>query len=378
VLKGVQLTLMIGPAVPVPVPPAVLDALTSVEVTTTAGHRSPSGFRLVFTLSTHSPLHTLFLVSGGGMIPLMRVIIVVTMNGMPEVLMDGVITKHDVSPGAGPGQATLTINGTDLFGIMGLIDFSGVPYPALTVEARVLVILAKYAMFGIVPWVVPTILTDVPIPVERIPTHQGTDLDYVNQLADEVGYVFYLTFGPPPGVSQAYFGPEIRAGLPQRALSLAMGPETNCESFSPSFDADSRELPVVFIHNALTKAPIPIPIPDLNPLRPPLGLLPPLPLKIDPIEGTAKMSPMRAAMIGIARAAETSDAVTGSGTLDVLRYGHILKARQLVGVRGGVGPAFHGLYFVKSVTSSIKRGEFKQSFTLTRNGLLSTVPRVPT
>jgi hypothetical protein len=48
----------------------------------------------------------------------------------------------------------------------------------------------------------------------------------------------------------------------------------------------------------------------------------------------------------------------------------------LVGVRG-VGTAFDGLYFVKSVTSTLKRGEFKQSFELTRNGIVSITPRVP-
>jgi hypothetical protein len=58
-----------------------------------------------------------------------------------------------------------------------------------------------------------------------------------------------------------------------------------------------------------------------------------------------------------------------------LRYGRVLKARQLVGVRGA-GLAFYGLYYVTSVTNAIKRGEFKQQFTLSRNGLLSTVPRV--
>ena len=60
---------------------------------------------------------------------------------------------------------------------------------------------------------------------------------------------------------------------------------------------------------------------------------------------------------------------------DVVRYGHILKARQLVGVRGA-GLAYDGLYYVKSVTHKIKRGEYKQSFELSRNGLISTVPRV--
>jgi len=59
-----------------------------------------------------------------------------------------------------------------------------------------------------------------------------------------------------------------------------------------------------------------------------------------------------------------------------VRYGRILKSRQLVGVRGA-GAAFDGLYYVKSVTHAIKHGEYKQNFTLVRNGLLSTVPRVP-
>ena len=80
--KGIYLTLMIGPAVPVPVGRDVLDALTSVQVTTTSG--KASGFQLTFTLSTRSPLHTLFLLSGGAPIPLIRVLIVVTVNGTPE------------------------------------------------------------------------------------------------------------------------------------------------------------------------------------------------------------------------------------------------------------------------------------------------------
>ena len=68
--------------------------------------------------------------------------------------------------------------------------------------------------------------------------------------------------------------------------------------------------------------------------------------------------------------------MSGDGHLDVLRYGRVLKARQLVGVRGA-GTAFDGLYYVKSVTHTIKRGEYKQNFALSRNGLVSTVPRVP-
>jgi hypothetical protein len=135
-------------------------------------------------------------------------------------------------------------------------------------------------------------------------------------------------------------------------------------------------MPVVFIQNALTKAPIPIPIPDVNPLQPPLGLFPPIPTRLELMKETAKLSPMAALARGVARAAASEDAVEGSGSLDVLRYGRVLKARKLVGVRGA-GTAFDGLYYVKSVTSTLRRGEFKQRFSLTRNGLVSITPAVP-
>ena len=81
-------------------------------------------------------------------------------------------------------------------------------------------------------------------------------------------------------------------------------------------------------------------------------------------------------MMGIAKASKSADAVSATGSLDVTRYGRVLKPRKLVGLRGA-GHAFNGLYYVEKVTSTIKRGEFKQSFSLSRNGLLSTVPKVP-
>lgn len=64
---------------------------------------------------------------------------------------------------------------------------------------------------------------------------------------------------------------------------------------------------------------------------------------------------------------------SGRGALDVLRYGRMLKARRLVGVRGA-GVAYDGLYYVSSVTT-IRRGQFRQNFELTRNGLDSITPR---
>jgi hypothetical protein len=366
-------TLLVGPVVPVPVPQIVLDALTSIEVTSSTGR--PSGFQLAFTVSNRSLLHT-FLLIAGAEAPLLRVLLVVTVNGLPQVLMDGVTTHQQVAPGARPGESTLTVTGEDLSQVMDRQDLSGLPYPAMTMEARVALIVAKYAMFGLVPVPIPPLFSDLPIPTERIPAQKGTDLAYVRQLATSVGYVFYVDPGPVPGTSLAYWGPEIKVGVPQPALNVDMDAHTNVESMSFTFDTSTSKLPIVLIQNPMSKVAIPIPIPKLNPLQPPLGAISASIANITVLKDTAKMSPMDALARGMAEASASGDAVKGTGSLDVTRYGRLLKSRQLVGVRGA-GLAFDGLYFVSSVTTSLTRGECKQRFELTRNGIVPLTPVVP-
>ncbi len=376
--KGIQLTLLMGPVIPLPVPRLVVDALDSVEVTTATG--SASGFQLGFKFHSRSELNTIVLIAAGQTTrigtPPLRVLLIVTLNGIPQPLFDGVMTNVEVQPGGNGAPGTLTVTGEDLTKVMDLLDFSGLPYPAMPIDARVALICAKYAAFGVIPLPIPALFPDVPIPVERIPAHQGTDLAYLNRLAEEVGYVFYVEPGPVPGTNVAYFGPEIKVGVPQPALNVDMDAHTNVESLSFSFDPTKGVLPVVFIQNPMTRVPIPIPIPDLNPLQPPLGVLPAPIAKLKMMKDTAKLNPMQAISRGLAEAGKSQDAVTANGSLDVLRYGRLLKARGLVGVRG-VGVAYDGLYYVEQVRSTLKRGEFKQGFTLTRNGLISITPRVP-
>jgi len=371
----VRLQLLMGPGVPVPAPRAVIDAVTHVTVESNSGE-TQSGFELGLKISNRSPLQTLFLLTGGSSIPIFRVVIAVTFKGTTTVLMDGVMTNHELQPESGT-TSTLTVKGKDLTALMDIIPLDGLPYPAMPPALRVLVAVAKYAAFGVVPLVIPSVLEDIPIPIDRIPRHQGTDYAYIKSLAHEVGYVFYIDPGPAVGMSKAYWGPEIRVGAPQPALNVALdGPHNNVKSLSFRFDKERKELPVVYIQEPISKAPIPIPIPDITPLSPPLGAVPPLPPKITFLNDTAKLNPLAAAMKGLAYSGQHADAVFGSGTLDVQRYGHVLQARQLVGVRGA-GEAFDGLHYVTSVTTTMKRGEFTQSFNLARNGLLSTLPSVP-
>ena len=79
-LNGIYLTLLVGPVVPVPVPQIVTDALTNIKVISNTDDKSV--FELSFTLSNRSPLHTIFLLAAG-ITPLLRVILIVTINGSP-------------------------------------------------------------------------------------------------------------------------------------------------------------------------------------------------------------------------------------------------------------------------------------------------------
>ncbi|MDB5732072.1 MAG: hypothetical protein JWQ03_1967 [Variovorax sp.] len=376
--KGIQMTLMMGPVIPLPAPRVVMDALSSVEVRTSDG--AASGFQLSFQFTSKSELNTIFLIAAGNSAsmatPPLRVLLIVTLNGTPQPLFDGVMTNVEVQAGSPGSPGTVTVTGEDLTKVMDMQDFSGLPFPALPVEARVALLCAKYAAFGLIPLPIPILFPDVSIPIDKIPAQKGTDLQYIRQLAEDVGYVFYIDPGPAPGTNIAYFGPEIKLGIPQPALNVDMDALTNVESLSFTFDPTKGVLPIVFIQNQLTRLPIPIPIPNLNPLQPPLGALPTPITNLKILKDTAKLNPMQAISRGLAEAKKSQDSVSASGSLDVLRYGRVLKARGLVGVRGA-GIAYDGLYYVQSVKSTLKRGEFKQSFTLTRNGLVSITPRVP-
>jgi hypothetical protein len=373
-LQGVDLSLRIGP-VPIAAPREVVEALVHVKVDSGSGG-AQSGFELTFELPARSPLRTLFLLTGGGNLPLMRVVLVVTINGQAESIIDGVTTHVETQPGEG-GVSRLVVKGKDLSALMDKIEIPGLPFPAMPPSVRVLLILAKYAAFGVIPMVIPSLNDIPPLPISRIPQQRGTDYAYVKRLADQAGYVFYLEPGPSPGMSKAYWGPEIRLGAPQPALTTNMDAQTNVEQISFRFDKARKWMPLVSFQEPFSKATITIPIPDVTPLNPPLGLVPPLPPQIAKINETGHLSAPEALAAGIAFVGQNSDSVFGDGTLNVAKYGRLLKSRSLVGVRGASLP-FDGLYYVTNVSHDIAPGSYKQSFALARNALISTVPTVPT
>jgi hypothetical protein len=364
---------MMGPFNASPVSQPVIDALTEVQVTSTVG--SQGGFQLKFTLAKQSPVHQMMV--AGKFDPRTRVIIAVTVNGQTEVLMDGIITKQDITPDSKPGKSTLTITGLDLTALMDFIDFTGIPYPALPKFLIVEAVLAKYIPLGVTPIAIPNSIPDFENPLDHFIKQDGTDYAFVNTMGKDTGWALTLDFGPTPGQSTAYWGPDLSRifGGTQPAISINFDGTTNIDSLSFSYDGTLATQYLVTILEPNTGLPIPIPVPSIDLLKPRLSSQAPAVLKVTQLRPTADEDFIGAATQALAKMFDIADVVTGSGQLDVLRYGRIFKARQRAAVRGA-GPYYDGEYYVKSVTHNIKRGEYKQSFNLARGGVGSAVATV--
>src|SRR5215470_4300079 len=99
-IKGIQISLLMGPIAVSAVPREVIEALTAAQVTVSSGQRS--GFQLTFAMSKQGAIANT-LIPAGYFDPMIRVIIVVTLNGTPNVIMDGLITRQQVMPSNDPG-----------------------------------------------------------------------------------------------------------------------------------------------------------------------------------------------------------------------------------------------------------------------------------
>jgi hypothetical protein len=367
-LLGLRLVLWMGATIPLPASPATLAALTKVQVTMDAD--GEDGFELNFVLGKDRTFDYSVL---SAVEPFSRVVIGVVMGVMPEVLIDGVITHTTLTPSNQPGQSSLSVKGRSLMQFLD-VDEKDEEFPNQPDFLIFTRIIGNYAKYGLIPKPTPT--TNIPIMLQRIPRQAGTDLAFIRTMATRNGFKFYIepvTFG----VNMAVFGPEVRAGLPQPALNVDLGPWTNVNSLS--FTNDSLAAvgtSGTFVEPFLKTS---LPIPSLPSLR-----LPPLASSPAPARRTVRLRQSAQQDIGLAASSavstvtNTPDAVQGNGALDTTRYGHVLRARQLVGVRGA-GRSYDGFYFVRKVTHTLERGanpKYDQSFTISREGTGALLPVV--
>lgn len=375
---GIRLKLLIGPTIPIPAPALLIDALQSVEVTNTDEGRD--GFQITFAVGRSGakemmeyPLLKEMLVK-----TFIRVIIKISIGTTERILIDGIITNHELNPSNNPGQSILTITGEDISVMMDMEEKSET-HPNQPDSAIVTKLILSYAQFGLVPIVIPPDNMDVPSITDRVPSQQGTDLQYIKELSNLHDYTFYIEPTSTVGVNNAYWVPTsfLLASIPQKALSINMGADTNVTSVN--FQQDALK-PTVVEGNAQDKfTNLKVPLHISSSLRPTLSTGSPLTdnnqqknVKTRKFRDTSGLSLLEALNRIQAEVDKSADMVTASGELDSGRYGSILLARKLVWLRGA-GMTYDGLYYVKRVTHKIKRGQYIQNFTLTREGLGSKV-----
>ncbi|ALF52892.1 phage protein D [Nostoc piscinale CENA21] len=373
---GIRLTLLAGPTVPIPPLREVMESLGSVEITHSDEGRS--GFQIIFQVGQNKANFLDYaLLKNPQFQTLARVVVMVSFGTVLQVLIDGIITNQQFSPSNEPSGSTLTLTGEDI-SIMMDREERNTEHPAQSEAVIALKIIGQYAQYGLIPVVIPPPTVDIPTPIERIPTQQATDLIYLQELARRYNYVFYITPGLVPGSNFAYWGPLIRQGIPQKALSYNLGANSNVDTLNFQNDALSPTSIIGQVQDRLTNQTLPVV--SLSSLLPALSANPP---DLSDLLTTGReilrangLNAIQAFAQAQARAdASTNAVVTAEGELNTARYGGILRARSLVDLRG-VGLSYSGTYYVKQVTHKITGDAYKQQFTLTREGLGAALPTV--
>lgn len=374
-LQGIYVQLRLGEKkADTPAPPAIGEALQSIEIT--HGSQDRSGFQLTFEVGRgNADLQDYGLLKHALLQPFNRLILLVHFCGAQYNLMDGFITNIQLSPSADPGASTMTVTGEDVSLMMDLEE-EAQDFKQKTDDEIVTEIVKQYASSLGLTVTIPQAALDKMKSTKKskqkksIKSKGTTDLAYIRQLAQQYGFVFYVKPGQVPGTNEAYWGPPVRSGSPQAALTANMGPYSNVESISFQYNALAATK-VVFQAKKKKET-------VESGSQPPLSKYP-APLKRTVFLGDTKRMDVEKAREKAKGKVDKSreDAVSGSGELNAIQYGKPLEPRGLVNLRG-VGLSFDGTYYVKSVTHRInlREGDYKQSFSLNREGLGSLINKV--
>ena len=378
-MPGIYAILLLGPTLPLPVPEPISSAIESIEVRNSDEGRD--AFQIVLNIGRSSNMAESLLDYSLVQNPLLnnfnRVIIMVTFGFVPTVLIDGVITHKQLSSSSEPGQSKITITGEDVSFMMDRKEMSTV-HPNQPDPIIITKLIASYAQYGLVPSVVPPVSLDVPIELVRTPSQQGTDFQYIMSLAKQYNYIFYVEPTVVPGVNTAYWGPKIYTSLPQKALTANMGPDTNVTNINFQYSSVESTLVTGSVQDPVLN--MKIPVMTFASLRPPLALFPDLLTNISNAKTkqyrtSGSVNTIQAYNEAQSTTEASTDAVTATGEINSMAYGDVLRTRKIVGLRG-VGFMHDGFYYVKNVTHKISKGEYKQEFTISREGLGSTTPVV--
>jgi phage protein D len=202
---------------------------------------------------------------------------------------------------------------------------------------------------------------------EQTLIQRGTDIQFLQQLAQRNGFECYVETNGKTGVVEGHFHAQRLNDPPQGVLSVNMRDATNVNSFNASFDmlrpasAKATNLDVESRDNQQSQ----IANAKESTLGKTTALAPQQQRKLLPtgtgLTRTGEIQPYTQALVD-----QSALAITAQGELNTVAYGGILRAKRPVMVRGA-GTQFSGTYYVESVQHVLTADSYKQSFTLRRN-----------
>jgi hypothetical protein len=377
-ILGVRMNLLIGPSpVALPAPAEVLNAVMEIEIK--LSDEESSGFKLVLNTGRSGPFDFLEapFVSHPQLQKGARVIVTMIFDVMPYVIFDGIVTKREYRPGSDPRSGTLTLFGNDLSWELDK-EVKQTEHPAMDETMIATLIAVSYPQFGMLPMVLPPKFIDPPIPIDRVPQQTCSDWAYLNQMARRHGYETYVDPGPLPGMNTLYWGPPVKPGVPQRTMTVDMGPASDAYDITTSEDDKPLTTVETTVLDRFTGKELPV-IAMVG-SNPPLGAVPESVVRFGSTRSKPVMTTGLNAGQAMGRAQAEVDrgakrAFTVSGTLDSTRYHAALKARDMVFLRGA-GITYGGLWKVAEVRHRIKPGGYEQGFMLCRAERGAMVPVV--
>jgi len=195
-----------------------------------------------------------------------------------------------------------------------------------------------------------------------------TDMKFLRRLALRNGYEYFID-----GSGGHFRAPKVN-DPPQPVLAVYFGDETNVESISIEVSAlKSAQVEMsqidrcdksVLVSSVATGQLTALGANDAAAL---------LPSSVDPAKVMVAMnaSTGQTEMDALCRGLfdEYAWFVTGEGAVDGNKYGHVLKPRATVSIKG-IGETHSGIYYVTGVTHSFTQEGYIQSFKVKRNALM--------
>lgn len=345
-----------------PLPYPFLSALKTIEIETST--ESAAVFRLRFELS-RTPLGDWDVLQLDIFRPLVPIKISVFLGVMPETIVNGYLNSARLDSRSTPGTSTLEVVGMDATGTLMGLQEQPFPWPNLPDSAIASTLFGKYA---ILPNAFPTPPSRTVMDVTT--TQRATDIRVLRRMAERNAYECYVQPDPILGMDVGHFHPP-QVFLPHQAVvSTDFGVATNMEAFNVRYEMLEPTSALAVALDPATKAPLP----GIAPLsiEPPLGLEPTMTrILVPPVVRPAGTDAANAAELMTTAqsiANRSSRCLRGSGEVDGLKLGHVLRPGLPVAVRGA-GREYSGLYYVTAVTHSISTDHYTQHFDGWRNAL---------